>query len=75
MQSMGNSRARAIYECNLSDNFRRSQNDSAMEQFIRAKYEQRKWIAKDWVPTPVTVPPHVIILFILILKQPSLVKV
>lgn len=51
MQAMGNSKAREIYEKNLPDNFRRSQNDSAMEQFIRAKYEQKKWIAKDWTPS------------------------
>ena len=51
---MGNSRARAVYEANLSDNFRRSQNDSAMEQFIRGKYEARKWIAKEWIPPSIT---------------------
>lgn len=28
MQVMGNSKARAVYECNLSENFRRSQTDS-----------------------------------------------
>ena len=25
-----------------------------MEQFIRQKYEQKKWIAKDWVPGSVS---------------------
>ena len=54
MQAMGNSKARAVYEANLSDNFRRSQNDSAMEQFIRGKYEARKWIAKDWIPPSIS---------------------
>jgi stromal membrane-associated protein len=54
MQAMGNSRARAVYEANLSDNFRRSQSDSAMEQFIRGKYEARKWIAKEWIPPSIT---------------------
>ena len=54
MQAMGNSRGRAVYEANLSDNFRRSQNDSAMEQFIRGKYEARKWIAKEWIPPSIT---------------------
>ena len=28
MQEMGNSRARAVYEANLQDNFRRPQTDS-----------------------------------------------
>jgi len=53
MQAMGNSKARAIYEANLPDNFRRSQNDSAMETFIRNKYEMKKWIAKEWSPQKV----------------------
>lgn len=56
---MGNSKAKAIYECNLTDNYRRSNSDSAMEQFIRGKYETRKWIDKNWVPSVVTVPPEV----------------
>lgn len=59
MLAMGNSRAKAIYECNLAENYRRSQSDSAMEQFIRAKYEQRKWIDKSWTPAPITIPPQV----------------
>ncbi|CAF0733103.1 unnamed protein product [Didymodactylos carnosus] len=57
MQAMGNSRARAVYEANLPDGFRRPQADSALEAFIRAKYEQRKWIAKEWIPPNITVPP------------------
>ena len=61
MQAMGNSKAKAIYEATLSDSFRRSNTDSAMEQFIRGKYEARKWIDKNWVPPVVTVPPEVII--------------
>lgn len=51
MQAMGNLKAKSVYEAHLSDNYRRSQNDSAMEQFIRSKYEQKKWISKDWVPS------------------------
>lgn len=47
---MGNSRARAVYEANLQDNFRRPQSDSSLEQFIRAKYETKKYIAREWVP-------------------------
>ncbi|XP_047506717.1 stromal membrane-associated protein 2 isoform X2 [Pieris napi] len=50
LQQMGNSRARAVYEANLPDSFRRPQNDSSLESFIRAKYEQKKYIAKEWVP-------------------------
>lgn len=73
MQAMGNSRARAVYEANLPDGFRRPQADTyenefdhdfnrfrrlwsrALEAFIRAKYEQRKWIAKEWIPPEMTV--------------------
>lgn len=51
MEDMGNSRARAVYEANLPDNYKRpSSSDSAMEQFIRAKYEHKKYIAREWVP-------------------------
>ncbi|OWR44521.1 Stromal membrane-associated protein 1 [Danaus plexippus plexippus] len=52
LQQMGNSRARAVYEANLPDSFRRPQNDTSLEAFIRAKYEQKKYIAKEWVPPP-----------------------
>jgi len=54
MQAMGNSRARAVYEANLPDGFRRPQIDSALDAFIRAKYEQRKWIAKEWIPPEIS---------------------
>uniref|UniRef100_A0A8D8RF22 Stromal membrane-associated protein 2 n=1 Tax=Cacopsylla melanoneura TaxID=428564 RepID=A0A8D8RF22_9HEMI len=50
LQQMGNSRARAVYEANIPDNFRRPQTDSTLEAFIRAKYEQKKYIASEWVP-------------------------
>lgn len=50
LQQMGNSRARAVYEANLPDNYRRPQNDSHLETFIRAKYEHKKYIAREWVP-------------------------
>lgn len=52
LQQMGNSRARAVYEALLSDNFRRPQTDSGLESFIRSKYEQKKYIAREWVPPP-----------------------
>lgn len=57
---MGNSRARAVYEANLPDSFRRPQTDCSLESFIRAKYEHKKYIAREWVPPPlpkVTVIP------------------
>ncbi|XP_050400421.1 stromal membrane-associated protein 1 isoform X2 [Patella vulgata] len=56
MQEVGNSRARAAYEAELPDNYRRPQTDSALESFIRAKYEHKKYIAKEWVPPKPTVP-------------------
>lgn len=50
LQNMGNSRARAVYEAQLPDGFRRPQTDSALESFIRAKYEHKKYVAREWVP-------------------------
>lgn len=56
LQQMGNSRARAVYEAQMPDAFRRPQTDSALESFIRAKYEQKKYVAREWVqPPPVKV--------------------
>lgn len=52
LQQMGNSRARAVYEAQLPDGFKRPQTDAALESFIRAKYEQKKYVAKEWVPSP-----------------------
>lgn len=49
---MGNSRARAVYEANLPDSFRRPQTVCSLESFIRAKYEHKKYIAREWVPPP-----------------------
>lgn len=60
MQAMGNNRGRAVYEANMPAGFRRSQTDSALETFIRSKYEQRKWIAKDWIPPEITVSSDLI---------------
>lgn len=48
IQQVGNRRARAAYEANLPLDFRRPQTDSALETFIRAKYEHNKYTAKDW---------------------------
>lgn len=37
---------------------------SALEAFIRAKYEQRKWIAKEWIPPEIKVSSDVsVVLF------------
>ena len=52
LQQMGNSRARAVYEAQLPDGFRRPQTDSALESFIRAKYEHKKYVAREWVQQP-----------------------
>lgn len=60
LQQMGNSRARAVYEAQLPDGFRRPQTDSALESFIRAKYEHKKYLAREWVQPP---PPKVSFLF------------
>ncbi len=39
--------------------------NSALESFIRAKYEQRKWIAKEWIPPEITVSSDVsVVLFL-----------
>ncbi|XP_030372979.1 stromal membrane-associated protein 1 [Scaptodrosophila lebanonensis] len=48
LQQMGNSRARAVYEAQLPDSFRRPQTDTALESFIRAKYEHKKYIALEY---------------------------
>ena len=53
---MGNSKGRAVYEANIPDDFRRPQTDSAVEAFIRQKYEKKKFIAAEWVATK---PPDV----------------
>ncbi|XP_046638485.1 stromal membrane-associated protein 1-like [Daphnia pulicaria] len=52
LQQMEKSRARAVYEANLPDTFRMPQTDSTLEGFIRAKYEAKKHIAKEWVCPP-----------------------
>jgi stromal membrane-associated protein len=51
MQCMGNSRGRAVYEASVPNDFKRPSSDSPLEQFIRAKYEKKKYIMKDWVAT------------------------
>lgn len=36
-----------------------NQSKSSLEAFIRAKYEQKKYIAREWVPPKVTIPREV----------------
>lgn len=50
MQIMGNSKARAVYEANVPEDFRRPQTDAQLDVFIRTKYEKKKYIAREWVP-------------------------
>ncbi|VDL97965.1 unnamed protein product [Schistocephalus solidus] len=50
LREIGNRRGREIYEANLPEYFRRPQTDFALEQFIRAKYEQKRYIASDFIP-------------------------
>ncbi|KJH48881.1 putative GTP-ase activating protein [Dictyocaulus viviparus] len=49
MRVMGNEKARKVYEHSLPDHFRRSMTDHQMEQFIRAKYEQRRYMLNGFV--------------------------
>uniref|UniRef100_A0A915EEQ6 Arf-GAP domain-containing protein n=1 Tax=Ditylenchus dipsaci TaxID=166011 RepID=A0A915EEQ6_9BILA len=55
MRVMGNAKAKAVYESELPSMFRRPQSDQSLEAFIRAKYEAKRYILKDWVPPPVNV--------------------
>ncbi|XP_078672427.1 uncharacterized protein LOC144911848 isoform X2 [Branchiostoma floridae x Branchiostoma belcheri] len=59
MQEMGNYQARAVYEARLPDSFRRPQTDSALEQFIRSKYERKQYIDKNaHIITPADLKPR-----------------
>ena len=48
---MQNSKARAIYEAGIPEDFRRPQTDSAVEAFVRQKYEKKKFIQPNWQPS------------------------
>ncbi|VDP83151.1 unnamed protein product [Echinostoma caproni] len=50
-----NARARRLYEALLPDSYIRPQSDSALENFIRAKYEQRKFYQPP-IPTTQSKP-------------------
>jgi len=56
MQQMGNCKARAVYEANLPEDFRRPQTDSAVEAFVRQKYEKKKFVLANWEPSK---PPEI----------------
>lgn len=71
LQQMGNSRARAVYEATLPDSWRRPQTDSSLENFIRAKYQHKRYIAKEWVPPPV---PKVMLLAVSFVHQGVIVS-
>ncbi|XP_064382662.1 stromal membrane-associated protein 1-like [Halichondria panicea] len=47
IQKGGNGNAREMYEANLPANFRRPQDDYAVEQFIRGKYERKQYISRS----------------------------
>ncbi|CAI5443997.1 unnamed protein product [Caenorhabditis angaria] len=49
MRVMGNEKARQVYEHDLPAQFRRPTTDHAMEQFIRGKYEQKRYLLRDFV--------------------------
>ncbi|KAI6187659.1 putative smap1 [Aphelenchoides besseyi] len=55
MRVMGNAKAKAVYEAELPDTFRRPQTDQQLENFIRAKYDAKRYILKGWVPPVVDV--------------------
>lgn len=50
IQQWGNKRAAEFWECYLPSDFRRPQTDSAMETFIRNKYERKQYLKKDGLP-------------------------
>ncbi|CAJ0578451.1 unnamed protein product, partial [Mesorhabditis spiculigera] len=50
LEEIGNARARAIYEATLPDGFRRPTQGRSMEDFIRAKYEHKRYYSRDGVP-------------------------
>lgn len=53
MRVIGNCVGKAVYEASLPDHFRRPQTDSALEAFIRGKYEHKRYLMKDYVPAKI----------------------
>ncbi|XP_031434546.1 stromal membrane-associated protein 1 isoform X2 [Clupea harengus] len=56
VQDMANTRARALYEAHLPENFRRPQTDQAVEFFIRDKYEKKKYYDKNAINGSIKAP-------------------
>ncbi|XP_020905000.1 stromal membrane-associated protein 1 isoform X2 [Exaiptasia diaphana] len=50
IQDWGNRRAGMYWECFLPKDFHRPQTNSAVETFIRNKYEHKKYVKKDGLP-------------------------
>ena len=50
MQIMGNGRARAVYEANIPEGFRRPQTDTQLVTFFCDKYVKKKYIAREYIP-------------------------
>ncbi|KAL8171964.1 hypothetical protein V2J09_023768 [Rumex salicifolius] len=46
IQSMGNAKANSYWEAELPPNYDRV----GLENFIRAKYEEKRWVSKDGIP-------------------------
>lgn len=44
-----------LFLAELPNVFRRPQTDQALEHFIRAKYDAKRYILKGWVPPTVSV--------------------
>lgn len=55
MRVMGNAKAKAIYEAELPRDYRRPQTEQQLEMFIRAKYEHKRYILRDWQPPKIDV--------------------
>lgn len=56
IEGLGNRTCRKVYEAHLPSSFRRPQTDSALEHFIRAKYEQKKYIDRELEKQLLTLP-------------------
>ncbi|KAJ3705086.1 hypothetical protein LUZ61_008791 [Rhynchospora tenuis] len=52
IQSMGNERANSFWEAELPPNYDRV----GIENFIRAKYEDKRWVPRDGTPRPTPKP-------------------
>lgn len=59
MLCIGNLKARKIYESRLADSYVRPGSDSPLEQFIRAKYEHKKYCHTNWQELSHEKPEHV----------------